>query len=52
MLIALGAQAQSAHEPPHANDQELVKQLSNPVSSLVTVPFQNNFDFNLERVMN
>ena len=29
------------------SDEELVKQLSNPVSSLVSVPFQNNFDFGL-----
>jgi hypothetical protein len=29
------------------SDEELVKQLSNPVSSLVNVPFQNNFDFGL-----
>jgi hypothetical protein len=28
-------------------DEELVKQLNNPVSSLISVPFQNNFEFNL-----
>jgi hypothetical protein len=28
-------------------DDELVKQLANPVSSLISVPFQNNFEFNL-----
>ena len=27
-------------------DDELVKQLSNPVSSLISVPFQHNFEFN------
>jgi hypothetical protein len=29
------------------SDEEPVKQLSNPISSLVSVPFQNNFDFGL-----
>jgi hypothetical protein len=29
------------------NDQELVKKLNNPVSALISVPFQNNFEFNL-----
>lgn len=41
------AHAEPAPEASHLSDQELVKQLSNPVSSLVSVPFQNNFDFNL-----
>lgn len=29
------------------SDQELAKKLQNPVASLISVPFQNNFDFKL-----
>jgi hypothetical protein len=29
------------------SDEELVKELSNPVASLISVPFQNNFEFKL-----
>ena len=29
------------------HDAELAKQLQNPVASLISVPFQNNFEFNL-----
>ncbi len=33
--------------PAGANAEELAKKLSNPVASLISVPFQNNFDFKM-----
>jgi hypothetical protein len=32
---------------PADQEEELAKQLQNPVANLISVPFQNNFDFNL-----
>jgi hypothetical protein len=46
-VLAAAAIAQSDPATEKAGDQELVKQLANPVASLISVPFQNNFDFNL-----
>lgn len=34
-------------DAPADQEAELAKQLQNPVASLISVPFQNNFDFNL-----
>jgi hypothetical protein len=34
-------------EPGEDQAAELAKQLQNPVASLISVPFQNNFEFNL-----
>jgi hypothetical protein len=47
--IALGLidLAAAESQPDAPSPDELVKQLSNPVASLISVPFQNNFDFGL-----
>lgn len=39
------AEEQSANSGEGSSADELAKQLSNPVSSLISIPFQNNFDF-------
>jgi hypothetical protein len=46
---ANGAAIGEVTETGSGDDQaaELAKQLQNPVASLISVPFQNNFDFNL-----
>jgi len=44
--MTLAAVSETEEAAPKSDD-ELVKQLANPVSSLISVPFQNNFDFNL-----
>lgn len=38
-----GARAQSSHPP--GSDAELAQQLQNPIANLISVPFQQNFDF-------
>jgi hypothetical protein len=43
MFVATGLPSVFAEQ----SDEELVKQLNNPVSPLISVPFQNNFEFKL-----
>jgi hypothetical protein len=49
ILFLLGALSAHAAEPQstkrEASDEELVKQTQNPVADLISVPFQNNFNF-------
>jgi hypothetical protein len=40
-VVPLLAQSTLAQEK---SDDELVKELANPISSLISVPFQNNFE--------
>jgi len=44
---ANGTATEEAIEPSADRDAELAKQLQNPVASLISLPFQNNFEFNL-----
>jgi hypothetical protein len=45
LAITSTLSAQEAATDDAAREAELAKQLSNPISSLISVPFQSNFDF-------
>ena len=47
LLTALSTQAAEPQKPStqEASEEELVKQTQNPVADLISVPFQNNFNF-------
>jgi len=48
LLLRLTAPAQSTPSAPVVDEAaELAKKLSNPVASLISVPFQNNWDYGL-----
>ena len=47
LLVALSTQAAEPQQPSkeEASEEELVKQTQNPVADLISVPFQNNYNF-------
>jgi len=47
LLVALSTQAAEPQQPSEQEDSEdkLVKQTQNPVADLISVPFQNNYNF-------
>ena len=48
LLLVSATQAQGANKPASGEDDatKLAKQTQNPVANLISVPFQNNFNFN------
>jgi len=44
-VLAMACTGLAAQTEPQSDSAELAKQLSNPVASLVSVPFQSNWDF-------
>jgi len=45
LLPVLAVSQESASAAPLSDADKLAKQLQNPLASLISVPFQNNFDF-------
>ena len=47
LLTALSTQAAEPQQPSkqETSDEELVKQTQNPIADLISVPFQNNYNF-------
>ena len=47
LAFAQTAFAQATQRQPDGDEHDLAKKLSNPVSSLISLPFQSNFDFGM-----
>jgi hypothetical protein len=45
VAVLLAGRAPAAEPPPAGDDEDLVKKTQNPVADLISVPFQNNFNF-------
>ena len=45
--LTASTETEAAQQAAGDNAQELAKKLANPVASLISVPFQNNFDFGM-----